>query len=565
MSICPQCKQKFEVTDDDKKFLEDVSPTFNNKKYLIPEPTLCPDCRQQRRLSWKNERKFHKCKCDLCHKQILSMYRADAPFPVYCLDCWWSDNWDATKYGCEPDFNKPFFEQFIELRDKVPHFCLANLHQTMENSDFCNHVGYLKNCYLIVNSDQSEQCMYGKGINRCFNCMDCFKVYDCQACYECINCNNCAFSSYLLDSYTCDNCHFSSNLIGCKHCFGCINLRNKEYYFFNERLSAKEYEQKIAQLKSAKTTQEIWNDFRKFRANQPTRWMQEKNTENCTGEYLINCKNCTNCFDSEYLEECKNCTDLKKGDKVSYKNQDISYFGMNVDYSYEGSILGYKTNHALFCKNVWECNEAFYSQLCTNNCHDIFGCVGLKHANYCILNKKYSKEEYEKLAGKIVEHMIADKTFGEFFPIKFSQLSYNETTACEYFPLTKDQVIKNGWPWHDAKEPDYSGVTKKIPADQIPRDINKVSDEILDWAIECTESHRLFKIQSAELNFYKTMKLPIPLFHPDVRHFRRLALRRPRKLYDRTCDKCNNKITSSFSSKQPEKVYCEKCYLTATF
>ncbi|MEK7085458.1 MAG: hypothetical protein AAB953_00395 [Patescibacteria group bacterium] len=354
-------------------------------------------------------------------------------------------------------------------------------------------------------------------------------------------------------------------MIGCKHCFGCVNLRNKEHYFFNERLSAKEYEQKIAQLKSAKTPEENWNDFQKFRSNQPMRWMQEKNTENCTGEYLVNCKNCTNCFDSEHLEECKNCTDLKKGDKVSYKNQDISYFGMSVDYSYEGSVLGYKTNHSLFCKNVWESNDVFYSQLCTNNCHDLFGCVGMKHANYCILNKKYSKEEYEKLAGKIIEHMLKNKEFGEFFPIKFSQLSYDETTACEYFPLTKDQVIKNGWPWHDTKEPDYSGVTKKIPANQIPRDINKVSDEILDWAIECTESHRLFKIQAAELNFYRTMKLPIPLFHPDVRHFRRLALRRPRKLYERTCDKCNDKIISSYSSKQPEKVYCEKCYLAATF
>lgn len=568
---CFHCRNNFAITAEDKKFLEEISPIFSNKKYLIPEPTLCPDCRARRRMSWRNERKFHNRKCDLCQKKILSMYRPDVAFPVYCLECWWSDNWDSQKYAQDFDSNKSFFKQFFELRDKVPHFCLANLASTMENSDFCNHAGYLKNCYLIVNSDQSEQCMYGKGINRCFNCMDCFKAYDCQSCYECINCNNCAFSTYLLDSYTCDNCHFSSNLIGCKNCFGCVNLRNKEYHFTNQKLSKEEYEKKVAKVKAAENLRDIWKKFQDFRSQNITRWMQEKNTENCTGEYLVNCKNCQHCFDSEYLEECKYVSDLKKGDKISYKNMDISYFGMGVDYSYECSVSGYKANHTLFCENVWECYDVYYSQLCTNNCHDLFGCVGMKHANHCILNKKYSKKEYGKLAAKIIEQMLITNPneelpqYGEFFPTKYSAFGYNETTAFEYFPLTKKEAIKNTWPWQDEKEPDYSNVTKKIPSKEVPHDINKISDEILNWALECPKSHRLFKIQMAELRFYRTMKLPIPLFHPDVRHSHRLALRRPRKLYERTCTKCKQKITSSYSPTKSEKVYCEKCYLEAVY
>ncbi|MBP9770995.1 hypothetical protein KBC97_02425 [Candidatus Gracilibacteria bacterium] len=414
--------------------------------------------------------------------------------------------------------------------------------------------------------------MYGKGINRCFNCLDCFKVYDCQACYECINCNNCAFSTFLVDSYTCDSCHFSSNLIGCKSCFGCVNLRNKEYHFLNKPYSKTDYEKKVTEFKKDRSLTELWNQFQEFRNKLPFKAMQEKNTENCTGEYLVNCKNCSHCFDSETLEECRYCNDLKKGEKVSYKNMDISYFGMGVDYSYECSVAGYRANHTLFCENVWESNDAFYSQLCANNCHDIFGCIGMKHAQYCILNKQYSKEEYEKLAGKIIEHMRAAASaregvieWGEFFPTKDSGFSYNETTAFEYFQLTKDEVLKNKWRWQEEPELDYSNITKQISAKDLSKDISEISDDILNSAIICEESGRLFKLQNSELNFYRQMNLPIPHFHQDVRHFHRLALRRPRKLFERTCNNCQKQISSSYSPSRPEKVYCEKCYLEAVY
>lgn len=564
MPNCLKCRTDFIITDEDKNFLNEVSPTFKNQKYLIPEPTFCPDCRAQRRMSWRNERKFHKRKCDLCKKDILSMYNAETKFPVYCLDCWWSDNWEPKKYAQDFDFNRPFFEQFFELRDKTPHFCLANLASTMENSDFCNHAGYLKNCYLLVNSDESEQCMYGKGVNRCFNCLDCFKVYDCQACYECINCNNCAFSTFLVDSYTCDSCHFSANLIGCKNCFGCVNLRNKEYHFLNKPYSQADYENKVTEFKKDRSLTDLWNQFQDFRNKLPFKAMQEKNTENCNGEYLVNCKNCSYCFDSEYLEECRYCTDLKKGEKVSYKNMDISYFGMGVDYSYECSVAGYKANHTLFCENVWECYDVYYSQLCANNCHDLFGCIGMKHVEHCILNKQYSKDEYQKLVPKIIEHMRAEKEFGEFFPSKFSAFSYNETTAFEYFPLTKEQTLKNDWKWQDDNEK-HDKITKKISAKDLPKDIREVTDDILNSAIVCEESSRLFKLQTSELNFYRQMNLPIPHFHPDVRHFHRLALRRPRKLFKRTCSNCAKEITSSYAPSRPEKAFCEKCYLEAVY
>ena len=169
-------------------------------------------------------------KCDLATLPCFPCI-ARSSFPVYCLDCWWSDKWDPFSYGRDFDFSRPFFDQWVEFQNTVPHFSLAVLRQTMENSDYCNHAGYLKNCYLLVNSDYSEQCLFGKGVNRCFDCLDCLKTYDCQTCYEATNCYNCAFSSDIIDCHNSSDCHFSSNLIGCKNCFGCVNLRNKKFYF----------------------------------------------------------------------------------------------------------------------------------------------------------------------------------------------------------------------------------------------------------------------------------------------------------------------------------------------
>ena len=588
---CRQCNAVFEISANDVKFYDEISPVFGGKKYLIPAPSLCPDCRMQRRNAWRNERKFYKRTCDLCKKTILAMYDSNARMPVYCLDCWWSDDWDAMQYGRDFDFSRSFFEQFDDLRNQVPHFSLSVLHSTMENSDYCNHAGFLKNCYLLFNSDTSEKCMYGKGINRCFDCIDCFKVYDCQACYEAINCNNCSFSTFLLDSYNCDSCHFSANLVGCRNCFGCVNLRNKEYYFFNEKLTREEYEKRVSEIRK-KPLEHIQAKFLNFRAEQVAKWMQEKNTENCTGEYLVNSKNCFNCFDCEFLEESKYCTDLKKGDKVSFKNHDISYFGLGIDFSYECSVGGYNANHTVFCENVWQGNDIFYSQLCMQSSNNLFGCIGLKHASYSILNKKYSKEEYEKMVPRIISHMCKDvrahgasaqaseigsrgsqlseaeltnKEWGEFFPVSMSPFGYNETTAFECYPLEKESVIKKGWKWKIEKEPDYSGVTKILPTDQLPSDIGLVTDDILQSCIRCAESGKLFKIQVMELAFYRKMNLPLPKFHPDIRHFRRLALRRPRKLYKRPCAKCQAEIQTSFAPGCAEKVFCEKCYLAEIY
>jgi hypothetical protein len=79
---CKHCGGVFPITDKDLEFYDKVSPVFSGKKYGIPTPTLCPDCRQQRRLSFRNERKLYKRKCDATEREIISIYSPDKPFKV---------------------------------------------------------------------------------------------------------------------------------------------------------------------------------------------------------------------------------------------------------------------------------------------------------------------------------------------------------------------------------------------------------------------------------------------------------------------------------------------------
>lgn len=118
---CRQCAGEFPITDKDMEFYAKVSPIFGGKKYQIPPPTLCPDCRQQRRLTFRNERKLYKRECDATGKEIISLYSQDKPYTVYHQDYWWSDKWDPMSYGRGFDFSRSAFEQMRELMSEVPH------------------------------------------------------------------------------------------------------------------------------------------------------------------------------------------------------------------------------------------------------------------------------------------------------------------------------------------------------------------------------------------------------------------------------------------------------------
>lgn len=553
---CHQCQLQFEITDGDKEFYQSLA---------VPTPTLCPSCRQRRRLTWRNERTLYRRKCDATGKDIVSVFSPDKPFTVYDNEYWYSDNWNPMDYGRDFDFNRPFFEQFQELVQKVPQ--LARSAVNNQNSDFVNQCGWCKNCYLIFEADYDENCYYCNNVYDSRVCMDLLMCVKCELCYECLDCENCYNLKFSNDSRNCSDSWFLASCIGCRNCFGCINLRNKEYYFLNKECSKNEFENKIstAGLKTHEQLRKAREKFSEFTKVFPHKYLQGNQNEDSTGNYLSNTQNCTECFDVNNSQDCKfifNSRNMKKC-------YDITVFGSlgTTEFCYENHEIGANVRNICFSDQIWDgSHDIFYSKLCINSCHDLFGCVGLKHKQFCILNKQYSEADYKALRAKIIEHMQEEASthegvgceYGEFFPSRISPFAYNETVAMEHFPLNKTEALAQGYRWKDSDHKEY--LKQKY---QIPDDITQVPDTIINEILACTICGKNYKIIPEELKFYRRQNLPIPLKCHDCRHRDRARLRNSRQLHQRNCKKCSLSLQTTYDPCGTEPIYCEKCYMEA--
>jgi hypothetical protein len=231
----------------------------------------------------------------------------------------------------------------------------------------------------------------------------------------------------------------------------------------------------------------------------------------------------------------------------------------------------YRNHNLRFGNTVYESSDCDYCDFCVNNVKNCFGCISLKSKTNCILNKQFTKEEYEELIPKIIEHMkqtglaIESKSesnveWGEFFPTSLSPFAYNESVAHEYYPLEKSEVIKRGLKWKEEDSSKY-----KAQNFVIPNDILDITDDICNELLTCEITGKNFKIIPQELLFYRKMGLPIPKICPDQRHKERLELRNSRKLFDGNCAHCKKVIQTTYSINSSESVYCEKCYLETIY
>lgn len=549
---CRQCQNSFEITDEDLKFYEKISPEFNGKKYLVPPPTFCSDCRLQRRMSFRNFSNLYQRKCDLTGKPIISMYAPGTVLKVFDTDVWWSDKWDGMQYGRSFDFNQSFFKQINELMISVPKF--AQYNAQAENCQYSTSVLSSKNCYLVFGCVRNEDCHFGHIVWESKNCVDNLYILGCEFCYECVDSIKCYNLKWSQDCENCFDSYFLKNCKGCNNCFCCAGLKNKSYCIENIQYSKEEWESKIQNATFTSTFIKQMNEKRNLLDLQiPHLFIHAINIENSTGDYLYFSKNVTHSFDTKRSEDCKflyTAIDFKD----SY---DMNYSAARTELSYEGiHATGYMVQFShigILSENILYCEDCFYCKHC-------FGCVGLKNKSFCILNKQYSKEEYFELVPKIIEHMRKFEEWGEFFPSSLSHFGYNESIANEYFPLTKEEALNKGFNWSDYEAP-LPQVQKILKAFELPDNIKVIIDDILDYAIECEVTKKPFKVIKQELEFYRKMGLPLPRRHPDQRRKDRMNLRNPRKLWDRNCAKCSVKIKTSYAAERPEKVYCEECYL----
>ncbi len=346
--------------------------------------------------------------------------------------------------------------------------------------------------------------------------------------------------------------------IGCRSCFGCVNLHQGEYQWYNEQISKTEFERRLAAFKPL-TREKLANEAKRFSDHAlryPRKFADLIRAENSRGDHIRDSRNCADCFDVFEGEDSAYVT-------RSYKFRDAydCYGVAGHDLVYE--VMSGRGTELLFAACSYDHQKSFYVHSCFNS-KNLFGCVGLNHAENCILNREYSKADYEKLVVKLVAHMTETGEWGEFFPPALSPFGYNETVAFEYFPLTESDAKALGYHWSKI-EVSKSEVPRELSANALPSSIAQVSDAIFGEAIICPETERPFRIVEPELAFYRRLGLPLPDAHPDLRHRRRLEMRTPRQLWSRECGKCRAAIWTAYAPERPEMVYCERCYHKEVF
>lgn len=178
-------------------------------------------------------------------KQIVAQYPTNSEYTVYDKSVWFSDDWDASSYGVDFDFSRPFFPQFRELMLRVPRMSLVQ-QGTSENSEFCHRISDCKNCYLLYSSNHNENSYYGAFINDGFQCIDNTNVYGCHICYESVDCYDCQRVFWCEECKNCSDSYFLKSCVGCRDCLFCTNLTQKQYCIMNKQLTKEEYESQLS-------------------------------------------------------------------------------------------------------------------------------------------------------------------------------------------------------------------------------------------------------------------------------------------------------------------------------
>lgn len=299
-----------------------------------------------------------------------------------------------------------FLVDYQKLFKSVPHPALTGGRN--ENVEFCDSIWHSYNTYYSFDSGRLKDCAYMyncTGANYqtfCVDCFDCYECNSCELCYECFVAHNCYNSSFLEYCNQLSNCHYCIHCRNSKNLFGCVELEYKEYCIFNVQYTKDIYEQKLKELKEKPPT-EILQRVEKLRYLLPQQPMRiTRQSENSFGDYIINCKNSYSCFfatecedgaylfDAQFSKDCFDCSGGIHMSELCYECPDI---GQGIGHSYNCSYAS-----GDYLTDCHYCNNCLYSQ-------NLFGCVNLNKARFCILNKQYSEKDYWQKVAEIKKEL----------------------------------------------------------------------------------------------------------------------------------------------------------------
>lgn len=403
----------------------------------------------------------------------------------------------------EGDFFDLFQQNFRDsYKPNVIHF-RDNL-----NSDFSNCVFGAQNVYLsFVIWEECENIAYSCIVyNHCSNVLYSMAVFNhCDNIYYCSNVSNSSNIFYSINIHNGSHITNCSNLMGCHNCIECDGLENMSYCYQNKQYSKQEFNeiQKTYQA-SHYTLEKKWSNFA---------------SENTSGQNIFYSNDVEKWYFVNRLDSWRNVFYIG-GWKLSTDFYDVFESGLDSKDFYGVTTSGGMSNN-VYCSCLIDngCSHILYSYF-LDSCSFCVWCVGLKNKSYCILNKQYSKEEWNILADKIFSKMELDGSLGEFFPWKMTPFHFNDTMAWLLWNFTKQEVTSDGYIWRDEEIkvdiPEGSRVITVMDlADYQGRDSDgswKINPEIMKVVIR-DEAGNYYRIVQMEYDFLVKHGLSLPDSH----------------------------------------------------
>ncbi len=547
--VCSDCQKEFQIEEGDITFY---------KMFRVPPPKLCPACRERQRISFSNYSNIYKRACSAPgHTDLMISPVAPAmPWITYDHETYYGDTWNPLSYGKEIEAGRSFLDQLLDLLKIVPQPGVRR-GANSPNSDFCFYGKDMKDCYYVFGGRRSEDVMYSASIydSRCV--ADSYFVKKVDMVYNGIRVTDSYNIKHAYFSSSCVDCNFIFDCRNCQNCFGCVNLRNKNYCWFNEQLSKNEYEKRVAgvDLGSRKVAEESRQKFWEMVKANPIRATRIYQSQNVSGDDIIKSNNCQKCFQVE------------DGDNLRY----ASFCVMNLKDSMDVSHSGGKSEKIYFCQNtgthssnikfshsVKESLDCEYVMTCLN-CRNCFGCIGLRNASYVIFNKQYNQSEYWPRVDEIKSEMLRQGNYGEFFPMSFSPVAYNSSFANIVYPMKEEEARSRGLFWQPDLDTDIKNL-KGVFASDLPDNIRDVTDKICDMAVIGEVSKKPFRLTGREVEFYKRYGIALPADTPYQRMIERFRILNNFKTSPEKCLSCTLPIDSVYKVSDGYRPYCEKCF-----
>ncbi len=415
------------------------------------------------------------------------------------------------------DENISFLDNYKKLWLQIPHPRM--LQRNSENCDYVDDVISSKDSYLsfMIITDCSNN-LYSLIVKEnCHDVLNSINVLN--------NCSNIFMSNAVMNSYNVfyssniinsSDIWFSSNMMACTHCIFCDGLEWKKYHIENKEYSKEEYEIK---------KQDILKDKDKF--IEYRNWVSKKLTNFWSTDAIGNSiLESTNVENGSYLYRVHGGRNLimvgwSEWDKNIY---DAIFAGSyTADDMYGVMISGINTSD-IYCSYaiIDNCSHVFYSYA-LDTCSYCIWCIGLKNKSYCILNKQYTKEEWQVLANKIFESMDHDGTLGEFFSPELNPFHFNDTFAWLIGNFKKEEIKKEWYLWRedtikiDVNESwDVISISDLDQFETFQDNIWKINPEVLKKVIR-DDNWNYYRIVKPEYDFLMKHWLPLPRDHWSTR------------------------------------------------